>query len=304
MSQELRMVEQNRYDDEIDLYELIEILVRNKKTVIVTFILCFFISLGAALYVRSNREDYLVKNILIEKNDYKINGLNTINPDDIFLRDERIEAFYQIEALNNEYKKEIPQAEQDISSKRKFLQEMIKTSKNEKVLTVKTKFILDEKSTQDILNTYVNMLNEIDNLTQVVRQNKNMRIAQIEELKNQMKVVESKISEIFKNDRILNGLKPEEQIVYIQYKYPELSLERTGLEKYYKGYTDNLVELNSIDENEKRVRAISDTYFVKGETKAKLILAVGAVMGVFLGIMMAFLKEFIDGYKKRYKKAN
>lgn len=40
---------------------------------------------------------------------------------------------------------------------------------------------------------------------------------------------------------------------------------------------------------------------VTSNSKAKLILAVGAVMGVFLGIMMAFLKNFYSSFKKASK---
>ncbi|MEG1009941.1 MAG: hypothetical protein RSF67_09070, partial [Clostridia bacterium] len=47
------MVEQNRYDDEIDLMELILILVREKKTILITFVIVTMLSLGGALYERN-----------------------------------------------------------------------------------------------------------------------------------------------------------------------------------------------------------------------------------------------------------
>ena len=60
--------------------------------------------------------------------------------------------------------------------------------------------------------------------------------------------------------------------------------------------------MEKVGNNIEIIKETSDTYLVKGTSKAKLILAVGTVAGIFLGIMLAFLKEFIEGYKKRYKR--
>ena len=89
---------------------------------------------------------------------------------------------------------------------------------------------------------------------------------------------------------------------YIASKYPELNLRKNEQEKYYNTYINELVRLDSLNDKMDIIKETTDIYFLKGQSKAKLILAVGIVMGVFLGVMVAFLKEFIDGYKKRYKK--
>lgn len=299
------MVEQNRYDDEIDLYELIEILVRNKKTIIVTFILCFFISLGTALYVRSNREDYLVKNILIEQNNHGLKSVNIIEVGNIFLQDKNVDRFYEIEGLNREYLKKTPKDLQGIESKREFLQEVVTVSKGDKNpgnITIRTKIIDSEQTGREITNTYLSLLKEQDNLREIVTKNIKRKTNQLARTKINIKELENRYLDIYKNDPDIRTLNPSEKGQYLQYKYPALSLRRAEEEKYYVSYMDELVKLNAINTEAETIKVISDTYFVKGETKAKLILAVGAVMGVFLGIMMAFLKEFIDGYKKRYKK--
>lgn len=305
MNQELKIVEQNRYEDEIDLYELVEILVRNKKIVIVTFILCFLISLGSALYIRSNREDYLVKNILIEQNDHGLKGVNRIEVGNIFLQDENVNRFYEIEDLNKEYLKKTPKELQNIESKRKFLQEILTVSKGDKNpgdITIKIRVIDDEHTGREMVTTYVNLLKEQDNLKETVLRNIKRKTNQLAKTKINLKELENRFLDIFKSDADVKALSPTEKIQYIQYKYPELSLRRMEEERYYVSYMDELVKLDSINTEAETIKVISDTYFVKGQTKAKLVLAVGAVMGVFLGIMLAFLKEFIDGYKKRYQK--
>ena len=116
-----------------------------------------------------------------------------------------------------------------------------------------------------------------------------------------MEKVEKEILDIFKNDTGLRELKPEDRIAYMTYKYPALTMKKAELEKYNTVYLNELVRLDNLNDRAEIVRELSDTYFVKGQSKAKLILVAGIELGVFLGIMLAFLKEFIEGYKKRYK---
>ena len=84
------MIEQKHYDDEIDLYELIEILVRHKWSIVITTVVCTLLSLGGALYVRSKTPNYLIKNILIQQENYDLKGVNTIDVDSVLLQDKKI----------------------------------------------------------------------------------------------------------------------------------------------------------------------------------------------------------------------
>lgn len=298
-------MEQKQYDDEIDLYELIEILVRHKWSIILTTVFCTILSLGAALYVRSNTPNYLMKSILIQQDSYGLKGVNKIDVDSLLLQDKNVGRILEIESIKKEYLEKTPENMQSITSERKFLQDLITISKNEKKpqeISIKTEIIVDENSSRDIINRYLDILREQDNLSEVILKEKKMKKDSLKKTKIEMENIQNEILDIFKKDGDLRALKPEEKMNYISAKYPELSLRKNEQEKYYNTYVNELVRLDSLNDKLDIIKEITDIYFIKGQSKAKMILAVGIVMGLFLGIMVAFLKEFIDGYKKRYKK--
>ena len=305
MNKELKVMETRQHDDEIDLYELIEILVRHKWSIVITAIVCTLLSLGAALYIRSKAPDYLIKNIVIQQESYELKGVNRIDVDAVLLQDKNVEKILEIESLKNRYLEVVPKNMQNIASGRKFLQDIITISKNGKNLeevAIKTKIIVDETTGKNVINGYLDILKEQDNLSQVITNEKNVKLRALEEVKDSLKEVQNEMANIFKNDSDLRALKPEDRVSYISYKYPELTLRKDEQEKYHNAYVNEVVKLNSLNDRTNIIREVSDIYLVKGQSKAKLILIVGIVMGLFLGVMVAFLKEFIDGYKKKYKK--
>ncbi|UPO97401.1 Wzz/FepE/Etk N-terminal domain-containing protein [Cetobacterium somerae] len=305
MSKELKVMEQKQYDDEIDLYELIEILVRHKWSIVITTVLCTLLSLGTALYVRSKTPNYLIKSILIQQDTYGLKGVNKINVDTVLLQDKNIEKLLEIESIKKEYLENTPEKMQNMASERKFLQELITISKNEKnneEISIKTEIIVNESSSRDIINKYIDILREQDNLADVIAKEKELKGDSLEKTKIEIENIQNEILDIFKKDNDLIALKPEEKMNYIASKYPELNLRKNEQEKYYNTYVNELIRLDSLNDKADIIKETTDIYFLKGQSKAKLILVVGIIMGVFLGVMIVFLKEFINGYKKRYKK--
>lgn len=305
MNKELKIMEPKQYDDEIDLYEVIEILVRHKWSIVITTILCTILSLGAALYVRSKIPNYLIKSILIQQNNYDLKGVNKIDADSVLLQDKNIEKILEIEPIKAEYLENTPKEIQNIASERKFLQDIITVSKNEKnpeEISIKTEIITDENSSREVINRYIDILREQDNLADVIAKEKLLKSDSLEKTKIEIKNIQNEILDIFKNDSDLKALKPEDKASYIASKYPDLNLRKSEQEQYYNTYVNDLVKLDSLNDKLDIIKETTDIYFVEGQSKAKLILAVGIVMGLFLGVMVAFLKEFIVGYKRRYKK--
>lgn len=305
MTKELKVMEPKQSDGEIDLYELIEILVRHKWSMVITALLCTLLSLGAALYIRSKTPNYLIKNILIQQDTYGLKGVNKIDVDSVFLQDRNVKKILEIEPIKKEYLENTPENLRNLTSERKFLQEILTISKNDKnpsEISIKTEIVADENSSKEVINKYLDILREQDNLSNVIIEEKNTKVTSLEKTKIELEKIQNEILDIFKKDNDLRALKPEEKVNYITYKYPELNLKRSEQEKYYNTYVNELVRLDSLNDKLDVIKETTDIYFVKGQSKAKLILAIGIIMGVFLGIMVAFLKEFVDGYKRRYKK--
>ncbi|MGL5210339.1 Wzz/FepE/Etk N-terminal domain-containing protein [Cetobacterium sp.] len=305
MNKELKVMEPKQYYDEIDLYELIEILVRHKWSIVITTVISTLLSLIVALYVRSNTPNYLVKSILIQQDTYGLKGVNKINVDTVLLQDKNVEKILEIEPIKKEYLENTPEEMQNMASERKFLQELIVISKNEKKpeeVSIKTQIIVDENSGKDIINKYIEILREQDNLVDIITKEKKLKSDSLEKTKVEIENIQNEILDIFKKDSDLRALKPEEKMNYIAAKYPELNLRKNEQEKYYNTYVNELIRLDSLNDKADIIKETTDIYFLKGQSKAKIILVVGILMGLFLGVMVAFLKEFIDGYKKRYKK--
>ncbi|MGL4788132.1 MAG: Wzz/FepE/Etk N-terminal domain-containing protein [Cetobacterium sp.] len=316
MEQKLQVVEHRYDEDEIDLYELIEILVRHKMTIVITAIVCTLLSLGAALYARSQKDNYLMKDIVIlqptinldkdgETKDYILKGLNVIQPESILLRNNNVKQLLEVDRVKDEYLSSTSKEFQNINSERKFLRDIvtiIKDPKRPDYVTIKAKIVGNEEATQELIEKYIGMIAAESNLKDLVEEEIVVKKSELNKTAEEIDKMENELTNIFRNDTELRSLKPEEKINYLNLKYPTLMLKKLELEKYYNSYSNDLIKLNNMNVRYRAVRDASDIYLEEGKSKAKLILAVGSVLGVFLGMMLAFLKEFIEGYKKRYQK--
>ena len=304
MIEEIKEIEERRYEDEIDFYELVEILMRHRCSILVTIIFCAILSIGGALYVNSKAPHYLVKNILVQQENYGLKGVNKIDIDTILLQDKNIEKIFEIESIREKYLKNTPENMQNLSSKRKFLQKIITVNKNDKKpeeVLIKVETITDEDSSREVIERYLEILREEDNLADIIEKERMMKNISLEKVKVELEEIQNEILNIFKNDDDLENLKPEEKINYISSKYPKLDLRKSEQEKYYNNYVNELIRLDSLNGEVGIIKETTDIYSLKEKSKAKIILVVGIVVGVFLGVIIAFINEFIKEYKKRYK---
>lgn len=304
MIEEIKEIEARRYEDEIDFYELVEILMRHRCSILVTIIFCAILSIGGALYVNSKAPHYLVKNILVQQENYGLKGVKKIDIDTILLQDKNIEKIFEIESIREKYLKNTPENMQNLSSKRKFLQKIITVNKNDKKpeeVLIKVETITDEDSSREVIERYLEILREEDNLADIIEKERMMKNISLEKVKVELEEIQNEILNIFKNDDDLENLKPEEKINYISSKYPKLDLRKSEQEKYYNNYVNELIRLDSLNGEVGIIKETTDIYSLKEKSKAKIILVVGIVVGVFLGVIIAFINEFIKEYKKRYK---
>lgn len=293
---------QREYDDELDLYEIIDVLVKRKKTILVTFIIVFLISLCSGIYIKDKKPDYVVRDILINQKEYNIDGVNQVLPENMYLLNRRINRFFEIPGVEEIYENRVNIKNRNMESKRKFLENIINVEDGKGRYIIKVKILKDGEISKAILDKYVYNLRRMDNLPERVESDRVRIQGNLTKLDIELAGIAQKMKDIFSSDKKLIKMKPEEQISYISYRYPGLFLRRKEITKYYDYYTDRLLELNKISNDDKIIRVISDSYIEEGKSKAKLIVGVGTVVALFLGVMMGFLKEFIDGYKKRYKK--
>lgn len=104
-----------------------------------------------------------------------------------------------------------------------------------------------------------------------------------------------------------NSLSSDSKISIIDiltFKYPTLITHLNEEKEMYTKYNSELIGIEGIKKEINSfnfIERVSDIYVIKKESKAKMILAGGIVLGIFMGIFVGLLKEFIDGYKKRRK---
>lgn len=116
--------------------------------------------------------------------------------------------------------------------------------------------------------------------------NSNIRLQnEISNIKNQIKILE------LKNVNLQVGT--EDEILYI----------KDTMKGIIEDYNKIIEEFNQLSVQENKIKygemlKKASPITVVSESKAKIILAAGIVLGLFMGILMAFCKEFFKSFKK------
>lgn len=301
-------------DDEIDLFEIIDILVKRKFFIIISFVVFTILGLGGALYYRSVKPFILAKKFSIDysyaEKDYFFNKskivLNKINPNNILLNDKYINKLFSIKELEEMYKETSPK---DDYSKVKFLQEIIKINFDEKLnsYTLEVEMKRNELLQKEIIDTYLLILkDEIENdiLKNIDEKYSTIKFEN-EKSKNELAKIEKQIENILitHSNMISDKTDLGELIKFIN---PTLVIEKNKITDIYTNTSNLLVGFDTL-KDEKNFNLIlnnivkekSSIYVVEFKSKAKFILLGISIFGIVFGVMGAFVLEFIETYKKR-----
>lgn len=300
-------------DDEIDLFELIDILIKRKLFIIISFVIFTVIGLGGALYYRATKPFILAKqfsiNYAVAERDYFFSKskliLKQVNPDNIFLTDKYIDKFFSIKELEELYKESAPK---DDYSKVKFLKEIIKINYDEKSknYTLEVEMKKNEALQKEIINTYTSLLkDEIQNdiIKNIEDRYSTVKIEN-EKAKNELAEIEKEISELIsKNSNMISEKTSIEEILRLV--NPSIMIEKNIISDTYNTTSNLLIGFDNLKENENFdalinniIRDNSSIYSVEFKSKAKFILLGVSIFGIVFGVMGAFVLEFIENYKK------
>ncbi|VEH38385.1 Chain length determinant protein [Fusobacterium varium] len=172
----MNQLEKREYyeEDEIDIYELVDIIIKRKILVLAIFIICSLLGLGVAFFVRSLKQDTLALKFNINyaklENNYFFakSGLNftKINVDNILITNKYVDEFFKLEKLNELYLEKIKEGNRNDYSRSKFLNDILKVSFNRDTnsYTVSVTMKKDQELQKDILNKYITIIESLINI--------------------------------------------------------------------------------------------------------------------------------------------
>ena len=330
MSNKLVKVEENFYEEnEINIYDLINIFFKNIKIFIIVTIVgmiatCLYV--GKRIVFDKNNTTYI--NYTLNYQEIK-SYMGEIyyprkNPKELLLDDKYLELLFENPELKNLYEEKVKQNRDDISTKRDFLtenkileisslKELAKTKEEQDLLspdsyrtTVRVNRKLDKNRevSNSIMKAYLTILNQYykENMFDYLEERKAYLEKSLPVLKKQLEenAVSGKVS-------ISSGGTESTSNNYFKYIYP---IQVSNIDTYYEKYKTFESEYQSIktlmdlelNKSENFIKYDSSIINVKEKTENVIILGIGLVLSICLGIFATFIKEFIERYKKN--KAN
>lgn len=327
MDSNLEKLEDNYQEDEISIYEIINVFMRNIKLFIKVSILgivltCLFIGIRIVFFKNNiltieyrldytELESYLSGKVFYPRKE----------PSQILLENKYLEELFEDSELKAYYEKNVKKEDRDNPSiKRQFLIEKklledepkrIKTKKDDKeegeiipdsykiTVRVNKREDKDKKISLSIMNTYLKIVKEYYNET-IFKYIEDRRVYSDERLP----VLRSLLEENAVTTSSLNFDKNEPvENNFLRYIYPtKVSNVDTYYPEYVKLETENQaikaisgLGLNNIDNFIKY-----DTSIITEKEKTGNIikLGIGIFLSLCLGVLVIFIKEFMIGYKK------
>ena len=330
MSNKLVKMEDNFYEeDEISIYEILNIFLKNIKIFIIVTIIGLIVT---CLYV--------AKKIIFDKNNttyinYTLNYqeiksyMGEIyypkkNPKELLLDDKYLALLFENPELKALYEEKVKENKDDISTKRDFLnenkileisslQELAKSKEEQELISpdsyrttvrVNKKYDKNREVSDSIMKTYLSILNQYykENMFDYLEERKAYLEKTLPVLKKQLEdnAVSGKIP-------VSSGGSGTTDNNYFKYIYP---IQVSNIDTYYEKYKTFESEYQSIktlmdlelNKAENFIKYDSSIINVKEKSGNAMKLAIGIVLSLCLGVFATFVKEFIEGYKKN--KAN
>ena len=328
MSNKLVKMEDNFYEEnEINIYDLINIFIKNIKLFMIVSILGVIMS-----------SIYVAKRIIFDKNNtiyinYTLNyeEINSYigkdiyypkkNPKEILLDDKYIDLLFKNPELKALYEEKIKEDRNNIDTKRQFLvnnrtletfnlkelnkddEGLISPDSYRTIVRINRKSDLGRKISDSVMTTYLDILNQYykENMLDYLAERKKYLEKTLPVLKKQLEdnAVSGKVS-------ISTGGTGTADNNYFKYIYP---IQVSNIDTYYEKYKTLETEYQAIktlfdlelNKTENFIKYDSSIIVEKEKSDNIVKLGVGIFFSLCLGVLAIFIKELIQGYKKNKK---
>ena len=282
MSQKMEITKV-RDTNEIDLLDLLKIILRNKKLIIMVWGAVAVLGLIFGFYKKNSSDLQTERKFEIKTISEEI---GEINPIDFFDNQEFVDGFYE-EKLIQELSKDIQ--EKSALVKRNFIKELLKVSLNNKEYALK----LSGKNFSEIEKLEKIYFDRVSNHVESVYGG--IIKKDLETVKNQTEVNKKELSRLEQTIRDLaKTITDKNDLASLKDIYPSIFAEKDAIASIYgenykeqKTLEGNLIQLQEV------VRMKSSLNEVENKMSTILIFIIANVLGLFLGVFAVFVKEFM-----------
>ena len=327
MSNNLVKVEDDfQEENEINIYDLISIFIKNIKLFIKVTILgilatCVFIGVRIIFF----KDNTLHINYTLnyeEINSYIGNNIYypKKNPKGILLDNKYIDLLFENPELKALYEEKVKEDRDSVDTKRQFLtnnkvletssiKELTKDEKEKELISpdsyrtivrVNRRNDTSKKVSSSIMTAYLNILNQYykENMFDYLAERKKYLEKTLPMLKKQLEV-----NAVSGNIPITSGGSGTTENNYFKYIYP---IQVSNIDTYYEKYKTLETEYQAIktlfdlelNKTENFIKYDS-SIIVEDEKSGNLIkLGIGVFLSLCLGVLATFIKEFIEEYRK------
>ena len=330
MQNNLMKMEDEFYEEnEINIYELINIFLKNiklfiKVTILGLIITCLYIGVriiffkNNILYINYtlNYEEinsYIGKDIYYPKK----------SPKEILLDNKYIDLLFENPELKALYEEKVKEDRDNVNTKRQFLinnkvletlsikeitknkdeQELISPDSYRTTVRINRRNDSGKKVSDSVMTTYLDILNQYykENMFDYLAERKQYLEKTLPVLKKQLE--ENAVSG---NIPIKSGGTGTAENNYFKYIYP---IQVSNIDTYYEKYKTLETEYQAIktlfdlelNKTENFIKYDSSIIVEKEKSGNIPKLGIGIFLSLCLGILATFIKEFFEGYKKNKK---
>ena len=325
----IKVEDEFQEENEISIYELINIFIKNIKlfirvTILGIIITCLYIGVRTiffknnTLYINYtlNYEEinsYIGKDIYYPKK----------SPKEILLDNKYIDLLFENPELKALYEEKIKEDRDNVNTKRQFLinnkiletlsikeltknkdeQELISPDSYRTTVRINRRNDLGRKVSDSIMTTYLDILKQYykENMFDYLAGRKQYLEKTLPVLKKQLE--ENAVSG---NIKIALGGTGTTDNNYFKYIYP---IQVSNIDTYYEKYKTLETEYQAIktlfelglNKTENFIKYDSSIIIEKEKSGNLVKLGIGIFLSMCLGVLATFIKEFIDLYKKNQK---
>ena len=322
----MKIEDEFQEENEINIYDLINIFLKNiklfiKVTILGIIITCLYIGVRIIFF----KDNILYINYTLnyeEMNSYIGNNVYypKKNPKEILLDNKYIELLFENPELKTLYEEKVKEDRDSTDTKRQFLinnklletltikeltknkeeQELISPDAYRTTVRVVRRNDTNKKVSSSIMTAYLNILNQYykENMFDYLAERKKYLEKTLPMLKKQLEV-----NAVSGNIPITSGGTGATDNNYFKYIYP---IQVSNIDTYYEKYKTLETEYQAIktlfdlelNKTENFIKYDSSVIIEKEKTGNIIKLGIGIFLSLCLGILVIFIKEFMEGYKK------